>query len=411
MLGIFLKRCVLFGILLAASLIIAVRTALGFYYFLFWLLFSLAAISLSCLLAGYFLSRISLERKIAPRVEEGDTVEAETLCRNAGIFPALNLVIEDRLGFAPAAQVCQRLPVEYLDRRYSGRVKYRAKARRRGRFFLGPYALYFFDPFGLFFLKKGYRFHGELYVYPRVFRIEKFPQLAKGAFPWFGIDTTQTSGDEDEFYGIRDYKPGDPVKRLHWFSTARHNKLIVRQFQRQMFFRATLVFNLEDGAKIGDERGNIAEYKIKIAASIAKYLLGQGVALEVVAHAAERVHFAFNKGSAHLEDIFKFLAVAEAKSPVSLGEIFEDFARRITDDSALIVIMLDKDWEYLELMLPLEKRNVSFIPVVLVSSSFIYTFDRQDVLKDIKLKVFQKININPILISYGDNLEEVFLKH
>lgn len=351
-------------------------------------------------------------RRTVSKVEEDDILEIETEIKHNGFLPLFNFVLEDYLSCASSLDSERQrwILLDYLGAKSFLNLKYHCLCPQRGKYEIGPFVVYFFDPCGLFFLKRTYYVYSELYVYPRTFTIRRFPPLAKGILPWFGIETTRASGDEDEFYGVREYKEGDPIKRIHWISTARKNRLIVKQFQRQSFFRATIIFNLGKYKNFGEGKERVAEYIIKIAASLAKYLIERDVSLEIIAHVGEAVHIPFNKGTEHLGNILKFLAVAQAESKVGLSEIFEEFSRRIPNDSNLIVIMLDKDWEYLPNILLLEKRNVSLIPLILISSTFRYSFKKQEVIKDIEIKSSQVFNLNPILFSRGDNLEECFLK-
>jgi uncharacterized protein (DUF58 family) len=228
--------------------------------------------------------------------------------------------------------------------------------------------------------------------------------------PWFGIQTTRARLGDDEFFGTREYKDGDPVKTIHWFSSARKNKLIVKEFQNQSFFRATILLNLRYDYAYEDSPDSMAEYMITLAASVAKYLLGQGVLLEVVIHTGETVRTLPNRGPRALEDILKFLAAAEARSEATLGEAFEEYSRSVPNDYNVVVIMPDRDWQYMEGMFSLEKRSVAIIPLILASSTFLYSIDKKTVAKDIKLKLSQAFNFTPILLSRGDNLEEAFLK-
>jgi uncharacterized protein (DUF58 family) len=228
--------------------------------------------------------------------------------------------------------------------------------------------------------------------------------------PWFGIETTHVSGDEDEFFGVREYKEGDPIKRIHWISTARKRRLIVKEFQRQSFQRATIIFNLEKDKNFGEGKECIAEYAVKIAASVARHLIRAGVSAEIIAHVGEIVHIPFNKGPEHLEDIMRFLAIAQAESMVSLAEIFEEFSRYISNDSSLIVIMTDDDWKYMPAILALENRNVSLIPLILIGSTFLYASDGHRITKETKMILHESFNFNPKFFSRGDNLEEVFAK-
>ncbi|MFA4889835.1 MAG: DUF58 domain-containing protein [Candidatus Omnitrophota bacterium] len=396
-------------LILAFNLIIGIKTGIGFFYFFFWLLLAIIGISFSWLIAGYFSLKLSLERQLQHKTEEGGCIEVEAKIESKGFLPIFNLLLEDIFSCVVGSEGKKWIFLEYLLSAYPLRLKYSFTCPQRGKFRVGPIAAYFFDPFCLFFLKKTFPLYAEIFVFPKTFRVKKFPLLIKGAMPWFGIQAAHTSGDEDEFYGVREYKEGDPIKRIHWLSSARKSCLVVKQFQRQSFFRATLMFNLEKDKNFGEGEDSACEYMVKIAASVAKYLLENDVALEVHAQAQEAVSILSNKGSEHLEDILKFLAVAQAESRVSLGEVFEQSLRHIADNTILIVIMLDKDWRHLAQLLPLEKRNISLVPLILVSSSFVYEFDKQEFSKDVKITLSKEFNFKPILFSRGDDLEGVFL--
>jgi uncharacterized protein (DUF58 family) len=408
MLRLFLKKWILFFIFTIFSLVIGIKTSVPFLFFLFWFLISVLFISLIWTALEYFAIRLSLLRELPNKIEEEENLEIKALIKNNSFFPGFNLVLEDNLPCAESQEKNKLLLIDYLGIKSFLNLNYNCFCYLRGKYDIGPFSVYFFDPFGLFFLKKTFYINSELYVYPKTFPIRKFPNLVKGVLPWFGIETTRAAGDEDEFFGVREYKAGDPIKRIHWISTARKNRLIVKQFQRQSFFRATIIFNLEKDKNFGEGKKRVAEYIIKIAASVARHLIDRDISLEIIAHSGELVHIPFNKGSMHLENIFKFLTVAQAESRVSLGEIFEEFSRYIPSDSSLIVIMLDTDWEQLPSMLLLKGRNVSIIPIVVASSSFLYPFDKQNTIRDIKTKKIAAPDLKPIFVSQGDNLEEVF---
>jgi len=410
MLKLFLKKWIFLSIIIIFNLIIGIRTSIAFFHFFFWFLVSVIVINLIWILIAYVGIRLYLVRSVIDKIQEDDILEIKTSIKNNSFLPVFNVVLEDHLACADSQERKKLLLIEYLGARSFLNLKYKCPCPIRGKYRIGPFAVYFFDPFGLFFFKRTYYIYSELYVYPWAFRIKKLPNLVKGVLPWFGIETTRVSGDEDEFFGVREYKEGDPIKRIHWVSTARKNSLIVKQFQRQSFFRVTILFNLEKDKNFGEGKERVAEYIIKIAASIAKYLIERDISLEIIAHAGELVHVPFNKGPEHLEDIFKFLTIAQAESRVSLGEIFEEFSRYIPNDSSLIVIMLDTDQEYLQSMLLLEKKNISVIPLILVSPTFLYPFDRQNLLKDAVIRISPRSNLKPIYFCRGDNLEEPFLK-
>ena len=344
------------------------------------------------------------------KIEEGENLEVKILLHNRGFFPLVNVVVEDVVPCGEESERIKRVSVEYLPGQATESLTYTFFCDKRGLYHLKAFTVYFFDPIGLIYLKRTYAMTTDLCVYPRTFRIRKFPQLRKGALPWFGIDASRSSGDEDEYFGVREYIAGDVVNRIHWLSSARQNKLIVKQFQRQNFYRATVLFTLEKGRDYGIGKESVAEYTIKIAASVVKYLIEHNVAVEIIAHTGEFVHIPLSKGADQMENMFSFFAAARAESPIGLGEVFEDYFHYIPDDSNVIVIMLDEDWDYLMRMLPLERRNMYFVPLVLVSSTFKYAVDTYKVVHDVQVKLAGGFNCAPIFVSRGDNLEEDFLR-
>ena len=410
MLKVFLKKWIFLFIIIIFDLIIALRTSIEFFHFFFWFLISVVTISLAWLTVEYFGTKLSLTRRSIATIEEGDILEIETVISNNGFLPIINFVLEDRLTFAISQEREKRFLLEYLGPRSTLNLKYRCLCLRRGRYEIGPSSIYLFDPWGLFFLKKTLFLYSELYVYPPTFNIPKFPQLVKGVAPWFGIGTSRVSGDEEEFYGITEYRRGDPYKKIHWFSTARKNILIVKQFQHQAFFRATIIFNLNKDKNFGEGKESVAEYTIKIAASVAKYFIERNVSLGLIAHIGEIVHIPFNKGAEHLEDIFRALTIAQAESRISLDELFQEFAPYIPNDSSLIVIMLDQDWEFLPAMLSLKARNISLVPLILIASSFLHPSEKQKIIKYPEMELPQGFDFAPIFFSCGDNLEQDFIK-
>ncbi len=378
------------------------------YYYLFWFLLSVTAFSFAWAWAQYCLVRFELRRAVTDKIEEDDILEIKTSARNNSFIPTIGVVIQDQLNCTLAQERRASFLINFLSAGASIDFIYSCVCPQRGRYEIGPFEIYFFDPLGLFFLKKTYRINTEIYVYPRTFHIRNFPQIAKGTMPWFGIATAHVNADEDEFYGIREYKSGDPIKKIHWLSSARKNQLIIKQFQRQSFLRASIIFNLEKESNFGEGKECVAEYIIKIAASVAKYLIHSGVSVEIIAHTGKSAHIPFNKGPEHLEDILKFLALAQAKSSMNLMEVFKSFSPYISENSTLIAIILDKDKGYLPAMLSLEARNVSLLPIFLATATFLREPLAQETAKIFDVKLPETVNLNPIYISQGENWEAKF---
>jgi len=405
-----IKKWFFLAFLLIASLVFALKTSIEVSYFIFWIISSLVVISLVYLLITYFMLNLYIDRRVAAKVEEDDFIEIEALIKNNARLPVVSLLLQDFLPCAEEADKRKSILIDYLRAKSLFNLRYRLLCPLRGRYMLGPFFIYIFDPLGIFFFKKTYYIYSELYVYPRTFNIKKLPPLTKGIVPWFGIQTGRASGDDHDFFGVREYKPEDPIKRIHWFSTAQKSKLIVKQFQQHFFYRATIMFNLKKENNFGSGKESVAEYTIKIAASLSKCLLSQNTSLEIIAHAGEIVHIPFNKGAGHLEDIFKFLAMAQAESRLNLNEIFQEYFSFIPDDSTLLIIMPDRELKYLPSMAHLRNRNIQIIPLILLSDTFLAGGIYKDELEEIHLRIIHLFGTFPIFFSRGVNPEQAFLK-
>lgn len=102
---------------------------------------------------------------------------------------------------------------------------------RRGAYTLGPTTLISGDPLGLFLSKRQVPASESLLVLPLILPIADFPSpagLLPGgkAIPQKAIEITPHAS------GVREYVTGDPIKRIHWPTTARRGKLMVKEFEQ-----------------------------------------------------------------------------------------------------------------------------------------------------------------------------------
>lgn len=83
------------------------------------------------------------------------------------------------------------------------------------------------DPLGLFVTRNTNGEKELSLVLPR-FASLRTHSLARELEASF---TSPRAGSGTEVFGVREYRPGDPLRRIHWRSTARRGKLIVREFE------------------------------------------------------------------------------------------------------------------------------------------------------------------------------------
>ncbi len=135
--------------------------------------------------------------------------------------------------------------------------------RRRGVIEIGPARTVRSDGLGLLRRVRSWDNPVTLYVHPRTVRV---PFDATGfQVDVEGVVTAKLSSSDVSFHALRDYEPGDDRRAVHWQSTARLGKLIVRQYEETHRSHHLIVL---DTARSSWDRDSF-EDGISVAASLA----------------------------------------------------------------------------------------------------------------------------------------------
>ena len=119
-----------------------------------------------------------------------------------------------------------------------------------------------------------------------------------------GVALAASIGDSPEFVGLRDYRPGDPLQRIHWRSYARAGKPIVREYQDEYYERHALV--LDSFPAAGD---SVAfEEAVSIAASFAYTVDTRECLLDLMFIGAESYCYTAGRGQLSPGGLLEVLA-------------------------------------------------------------------------------------------------------
>jgi uncharacterized protein (DUF58 family) len=110
-------------------------------------------------------------------------------------------------------------------------------------------------------------------VTPRWVDLMSFPILEPSSFPSDVLHERARTGAGEEYLGVRDYRPGDPPRSVHWRSSARAGHLVVREYEEEVASRVALVLA---GIDHGQPPDSSFEMLVSAAASIAVYALQTG---------------------------------------------------------------------------------------------------------------------------------------
>jgi uncharacterized protein (DUF58 family) len=185
------------------------------------------------------------------------------------------------------------------------------------------------DPLGLFFARRRIERMEPFEVFPRAVEI---PALAArgGQSTLAPRDVTEAAaGQSLLFRGVREFQPGDDVRRIHWPATARRGQPMVREYERDLEPIFTLFLDLDRRGRAGLGRQSTHEHLIRVAASLLWTAHRRGDHLGVVAEGDRSIVIPPGQGEVHLAATLHELGVAKQTGSTPLLDLVERHRDRV----------------------------------------------------------------------------------
>lgn len=221
--------------------------------------------------------------------------------------------------------------------------KFRLSSRERGYHLIGPGRIRSADLLGLFPRAEEDVAYRSLVVYPRVFALE---DLGLPADHPFGDRKGRNQVFEDplRIAGLREYRPGDPLRRIDWKATARTGDLQSRVYEPSATQQIYIMLNIDTmpHAWEGYLRDEL-ERAISTAASIAVWAAGARFAVGLLANGsfpdADRpIRLAPSRARDQISRVLEALAVIQ---PLTMGDLAGAIQReggRMPAGSTIVVV-------------------------------------------------------------------------
>ncbi len=201
--------------------------------------------------------------------------------------------------------------------------------RHRGYYPLGPMAVASGDAFGLYSRAVVVESGDAVIVYPRILSLE---ELGLPARSLLGDTRAQLRLFEDpsRTMGVREYVPGDGLRRVHWKATARQGRLQVRVHEQTTTHKVGLFLSADDFAGLTDDDFELA---ISVMASVARSLVYRGgqVGLWVNAKGADNGRPARLPAAGGQEQLVQVLEALAKVTRSSNGDFASFFAAQRAD--------------------------------------------------------------------------------
>ncbi|MBK8989095.1 MAG: DUF58 domain-containing protein [Chloroflexi bacterium] len=333
-----------------------------------------------------YLSRATRVR----RTQVGRPLEERFTIRNTSILPKLWLEIRD-FSDVPGHRTSQ--VVSNLGPRGSYTWRTITVCRERGRYQLGPIRLRTSDPFGLFPMQRDLAATSNVVIYPLTFDIYQFT-LPIGLLPGGDALRRRTQYITTNASGVRDYAPGDSFGRIHWRSTARRDRLIVKEFELDPMADIWIVPDMAVFGHIAprqqpppvEERppdlldwlsledfalpDATEEYTVTVAASLAQHFLRNNRAVGMLAYGQSNEVVQPDRGERQINRILETLSVLRAQGRVPLADMLHAESYLFPRGTTLIVVTPTAQEAWATSARQLSRRGLRLVTVLIDPESF-----------------------------------------
>lgn len=273
--------------------------------------------------------KLKIEREIDnPRIFEGEVFSIKTTVENNKLLPISFLVINEVIpngikfnsevfSYKYGSQLCHisRYKIGWYERR---KRTYELVAQKRGTYILKNIQITVGDIFGLSAQSIDIENYLEVLVYPRLRNISSYK-----------FDSTSFQGDstvkrwilKDTLYikGIREYNVEDRMKDIHWKTSLKMDKLMVKDYDTTSDKELVIILNVQCGdpawAHIIEEP---IENGIKVAVSLANKAIKEGIATGLWTN-ARIVSMNGNLAGEVKADLNSFKRIMELAARIDLG--------------------------------------------------------------------------------------------
>jgi len=258
-------------------------------------------------------------------------------------------ILEKKLVGTVEAEQLENLPPE-------GSVDHTMTATplKRGKFRLEGVTIGWTDPFGLFRSLASVETTDEILILPKRYPVPDLALPGNSTYQVGGVSLAGAVGESEEFVALRDYRPGDPLRRIHWRSTARVGKPIVKEYQDEYFVRHALVLDTFLPLAVSDR----FEEAVSVASSFVCSVEDSDSLLDLMFVGNEAYCFTTGRGLAYSEQMLEILATVQPNLEGDFSSLKEMVVDHLGAVSGVICVFVDWDEERERMVKAMQSRKV-----------------------------------------------------
>jgi len=307
-------------------------------------LFTFALLFTSFVFSFFFRPKVSAIRLLPAPPSAGQILLYSVIVKNMGRRPVRDLSISE--GVLPRGlhqlmsyEGCCNT-IDLLNPGEQATVKCAFRCDVRGIYELKPLFAGSSFPSGLLRFPRRAGGKEKLIVYPHFIPQTEFAIPFKPVYQPGGIVVSSNVGHSTEFLSTREYRQGDRLRDIHWPSSARTGKLIVKEYLDEYFVRVGIFLDTELTRR---ETGDSFEMRVSLTAGIADAIAKREYIIDLFVAGERFHHFQMGRALAHLENLLELLACIESVQQVDFTRILPPLQSYLEKLSTMIVLL--RDWD------------------------------------------------------------------
>lgn len=348
---------------------------------------------------------VSAKRQLlSVAMQVGDELEERIYFENSSTLPVLWAEFVDHTDL-PGYNVASVRATEALGSR---RWTTRAICTNRGVYQLGPWELKLGDPFGLFLVRHTYTESQEILVYPPLAQLPRHLLPTSGALGEHRPLRQALNANTVNAINPRPYQPGDPLRHLHWPTTARRDEPYIKNFEPEATATVWLILDLDADVHLGSGIDSSVETMVILATSLAYEMLHRRLAVGLLASNEQLTVVSPIRGHANIWTLLRALAPLQPSHSCPISHTLENAQSILSPRHLAIILTPSLDTTWVKTLNHLPKPGGISIEAILIDPA---SFGGKGQAKDcalhlaemgIRARVIQRGEVQPIEAAYGE---------
>ena len=204
------------------------------------------------------------------------------------------------------------------------------------------------DPLGLLETEMLLPASARIQIRPQIKKFKAIPFRPRSTLHSAGSIPARLGGSGTDFYGVREYHPGDPLRSLDWRLTARHpRKFFTKEFEQEEIAEIGLILDARQNTDLQIGGRSLFDYSVGATASLAEMFLHQGHRASLLVFGETMLNAFPGYGKTQLHKIMGCLSRAKVGDENSMSARLDFIQIRMFPSHALIIIissLTSADW-------------------------------------------------------------------